>query len=86
MSTLDGPIWNRFSIALTCPARSHFQPTQSRKDGARVLMNVTAHQEKEKNEETKMSKKRAGEKRKRKQETNFKVAVCCPSVVVQGAE
>ena len=31
MSTLDGPIWSRCSIALTCPARSHFQRTQSRK-------------------------------------------------------
>ena len=30
MSTLDGPIWSRCSIALTCPARSHFQRTQSR--------------------------------------------------------
>ena len=49
-------------------------------------MNVTAYQEKEKNEETKMSKKKAGEKRKRKQATNFKGAVCCPSVVLQGAE
>ena len=28
MSTLDGPIWSRCSIALTCPARSHFQHTQ----------------------------------------------------------
>ena len=30
MSTLDGPIWSKRSIALTCPARSHFQCTQSR--------------------------------------------------------
>ena len=30
MSTLDGPIWSRCSIALTCPARSHFQCTQCR--------------------------------------------------------
>ena len=30
MSTLDGPIWSRCSIALTCPARSHFQRTQSK--------------------------------------------------------
>ena len=30
MSTLDGLIWSRCSIALTCPARSHFQRTQSR--------------------------------------------------------
>ena len=30
LSTLDGPIWSRSSIALTCPARSHFQRAQSR--------------------------------------------------------
>ena len=46
-------------------------------------MNVTAHQEKEKNAETKKSKRRAGEERK--QATNFEEAVCCPSAVVQGA-
>ena len=48
-------------------------------------MNNTAHQEKEKNEETKKGKSRAGEKRKRKQVTDFVDAVCCPSAVVQGA-
>ena len=46
-------------------------------------MNVTAHQEE--NEETKKGKRGAGEKKKRKQVTNFKEAVCCFSVVVQGA-
>ena len=30
VSTLDGPIWSKRSIALTCPARSHFQCTQSK--------------------------------------------------------
>ena len=30
VSTLDGPIWSRCSIALTCLARSHFQRTQSK--------------------------------------------------------
>ena len=30
VSTLDGPIWSKRSIALTCPARSHFQRTQSK--------------------------------------------------------
>ena len=44
-------------------------------------MNVTAHQEKEK----KTGKRRAGEKRKKKQATDYKEAVCCPSAVVQGA-
>ena len=81
----DGPIWSRCSIALTCPARSHFQRTLSReKDGARAEMNVTAHQEKEKNEKTKTGKRRARKKRKRKQATDFEEAVCCPSSVVQG--
>ena len=46
-------------------------------------MNVTAHQEKEKNEGTKTGKRRAGERRK--QATDFKEAVCCPSAAVQGA-
>ena len=58
---------------------------RARKDGARVWMNVTAHQEKEENKETKTSKRRAGEKRKRKHATDFKEAVCCPSAVVQRA-
>ena len=49
-------------------------------------MNVTAHQEKEENEETNKGKRGAGEmKEKRKQATDFKDAVCCPSAVVQGA-
>ena len=47
-------------------------------------MNVTAHQEKKENEETK-DKRGAGEKKKRKQAIDFKEAVCCPSAVVQGA-
>ena len=42
-------------------------------------MNVTAHQEKKK------GKSRAGEKKKSKQATDFKDAVCCPSAVVQVA-
>ena len=48
-------------------------------------MNVTAHQEKEENEETKKGKSRAGEKKKQKQATDFVDAVCCPSAVVQWA-
>ena len=85
MSTLDGPIWSRYSIALTCPARSHFQRTLRKEKWARAGMNVTAHQEKEKNEETRTEKRRAGEKKKRKQATDFEEAVCCPSAVVFGA-
>ena len=30
MSTLDVPIWSKHSIALTYPARSHFQRTVSK--------------------------------------------------------
>ena len=55
----------------------------AKKDGARVGINVTAHQEKEKNEETRTGIKKAGEERK--QATNFKEVVCCPSAFVQGA-
>ena len=46
-------------------------------------MNVTAHQEKEKNEETKTSKRKAGEEGKHA--TDFREAMCCLSAVVQGA-
>ena len=46
-------------------------------------MNVTTRQEKEKNEKTKTGKRKTGEERK--QATDFKEAVCCPSAVVQGA-
>ena len=66
MSTLEGLIWSKCSIALTCPAKSHFQRTQSRKKGARVGMNVIAHQVKKKNKETKTGTRRAEEKRSRK--------------------
>ena len=43
-------------------------------------MNVSAHQDKEKNEKT--GKRKEGEERI--QETDFKKAACCTSVVVQG--
>ena len=46
-------------------------------------MNVTAHQKKEKNEETKAGKSKAGEEGT--QANDFKEAVCCPAAVVQGA-
>ena len=46
-------------------------------------MNVTAHQEKKKNEKTKKGKRKTREKRK--QAIDFKKTVCCPSTVVQGA-
>ena len=53
------------------------------KDGLRVKMSLVAHQEKEKNEETKTVKRKAGEEKR--QTTDFKEATCCPSAVVQGA-
>ena len=46
-------------------------------------MNVAVHQELEKNEETKMSKRKTGERRRHV--TDFNEAVCCPSAVIQGA-
>ena len=57
---------------------------RARKIGARVGMNVSAHQE-EKNEQTKKGKRKAGKKKKRKQATDFEETVCCPTAVVQGA-
>ena len=47
-------------------------------------MNVAAHQEKEKKEETKTGKRKAGEGRG--QATDFKEAACHPYAVVQGAK
>ena len=55
MSTLDWPIWSRCSIALTYPAISHYQRTLNEKTGP----GFAAHQEKEKNDETKMGKRKA---------------------------
>ena len=65
------------------PARSHFQRTLNRKRWGKVGMNFAAYQEKEKNEETKTSKKMA--EGGRGKATDFKEAVCCPSAGVQGA-
>ena len=48
-----------------------------------ISINVAAHQEKEKNEETKMGKRKAVEERR--QATDFKEAACYPSAVVQRA-
>ena len=59
MSTLDGPIWSRYSIALTCPARSHFQHTQSEEKWGQGWDERYAHQEKEKNKKTKAGERRA---------------------------
>ena len=62
MSTLDGLIWRRCSIALTCPARSHFQRTQSKERWGQNWDERTTHQEKEKNEETKIGGRRERER------------------------
>ena len=59
MSTLDEPIWSRYSIALTCPARSHFRCTLSRvRWGKGWDECYRSSREKEKNEETKRGKRR----------------------------
>ena len=81
MNTLDGPVWSKYSIALTCPARSHFQRTLNKKDKTRIRMNVAAYQVKENNEETKTGKKKAEERRPA---INFDEAACCPSAAIQG--
>ena len=46
-------------------------------------MNVIAHQEEEKNEETEVGKRKAGENRRLV--TDLKEPVCCLSALVQGA-
>ena len=45
-------------------------------------MNVAAHQEKEKSEETKTGKRKAREEKR--QATDFKESACCPSAVFRG--
>ena len=59
--------------------------TEQGKMGPELGINVTAHQKKEKSEETKTGKRRAGEKKKEKQATDFEEAVCCSSAVFQAA-
>ena len=75
MSMLDGPIWSRCSIALTCPARSHFERTQS-KERCGQGWDKCCHSSREEDKE---------EQEKRKQATDFEEAVCCPSAIIQGA-
>ena len=83
MSTLNGSVWSRCSIELTYPARSYYQRTLNREDGTGVGMNVVVYLEKEKNEETKTGKRKAGEQGT--QATDFKEAAGCPSAIVQKA-
>ena len=74
VSTLDGSIWSRYSIALTCPARSHFQRILSKERGGQGW-----------DERYRSSREGGDEEGKRKQATDFEEAVCCPTAVVQGA-
>ena len=53
VSTLDEPTWSKYSIALTTPPGHISSAHGARIDGSRVGMNVIAHQEMKKNEETK---------------------------------
>ena len=83
MSTLDGPIWSRNIIALTCPARSHFQRTLSKGRWGQCWDKRyrSSKEEEEYGDENGREKGR----RKRKQATDFEEAVCCSSVIVQRA-
>ena len=83
MSTLDGPIWSKYSIALNYPARSHFQRTLSKERWVQGWDERYAHQEKKKNEETKRALKRPerGEERR----PILEKTVYCLSAVVQEA-
>ena len=63
MITLNKPNYSMCSIALTYPAKSHFQRTLNKERRTRIGMNVTAHQEKEKNKKT--GNRKAGEERNR---------------------
>ena len=51
MSTLDGPIWSKCSMALTCPASHISSAHRAGKDEARVEMNVIAYQEEKNRDE-----------------------------------
>ena len=75
MSTLDGTVWSKRSIALTCPPGHISSAHRARKNGARVGMNVTAHPEKEKKEETKKAKQ-GQEKRKRENKRPILKKLC----------
>ena len=56
--------------------------TELGKMGPRVRMNVAAYQEKEKNENMKMGKRKADERR---QAIDFKEVVCYPFAIIQWA-
>ena len=62
MRTLDGHIWSRCSIVLPTPPGHICSAHRTGKDGARVRINASAHQEKVKNEEIKTGKRKVGKK------------------------
>ena len=66
MSTLDGPIWSKCSIALTCPVWSHFQHTQSRErwDQSWDERSRSSREEEEEGDENGKEKNRRKEKEK----------------------
>ena len=80
MSILDRHL-EQVQYCSDLPAWSHFQCPLCKKNGSIVGMNVTAYQEKKKEEETKTGVNKAGEERR----LDFRHAVCCPSAVVQAA-
>ena len=49
MSTPEKPIWSRCSITPTLLSRSHFQRTLSRKEVAKVRVNIAVHQQEKEN-------------------------------------
>ena len=69
--------WTHLEQVQHCIAQpgNIFSAHRAGQDGARVGMNITAHQKKTKGRK----------KKKRKQANDFKEAVCCPSTVVQKA-
>ena len=78
MSILVGPIWSRCGIALTCRARSHFQRTQSKEIwGQGWNERYRSSRAEGEYEKTKTGKRKAGEKRKRKQATDFEEVLPC---------
>ena len=85
MSTLDGSIWSRCSIALTCPARSHFQHTASKERWGQGLDECYCSLRGGEEQGGEEGKKRAGEEKKRKQVTDCEEGVCCSTAVVQEA-
>ena len=81
MSTLDGPIWSKYSIELTYPARSHFQRTLRKDKWIHGWDEPYRSREEEGGDED--GHVQGGEGRR--QMTNFRETVCCISAVVQGA-